>query len=82
MAKKVELWVPKTTREKLAKMATEVAEGGISPDKLAEVLLDTFFDGKGKFYSARWKEGPGVRILADWPRFSSGVVKIKAEDMR
>ena len=82
MAKKVQLLVPEATREKLAKMAVEVAGGGISPDKLAEVMLNAFFDGKGKFYSARWKEGPGVRILPDWPRFSSGVVKIKAEDMK
>ncbi len=82
MAKRRQLSVPEATREKLAKMAAEVAEGGISPDKLAEVMLDAFFDGKGKFYSARWKEGPGVRILPDWPRFSSGVVKVKTEDMR
>ena len=82
MAKKVELLVSEATKEKLASMGAEAIEGGISPDKLAEVLLDAFFEGKGKIYTARWKEGPGIRLLPDWPRFSSGVAKIKVEDMR
>ena len=82
MAEKAELLVSKATKEKLAMMGAEAVEGGLSPDKLGEVLLDAFFEGKGKIYTARWKEGPGVRVLPDWPRFSSGVAKIKAEDMR
>ncbi len=82
MAKKVELWVSAAIKEELAKMGAEVAEGGLSADKLAEVLLDAFFGGKGKVYTARWKEGPGIRVLLDWPRFSAGVAKIKVEDMR
>ena len=82
MAKKVELWVSEATKEKLASMGAEVIEGGLSPDKLAEVVLGAFFEGKGKVYTARWKEGPGIRLLPDWPRFSSCVATIKAEDMR
>ena len=79
---KVELRVGEAIKEKLAKMGAEAAEGGLSPDKLAEVLLDAFLEGKGKIYTARWKEGPGIRVLPDWPRFSSGVAKIKVEDVR
>ncbi len=82
MAEKVQLLVSRATKEKLAMMGAEAAEGGLSPDSLAEVLLDAFFGGKGRIYTARWKEGPGIRVLPDWPRFSSGVVKIKAEDMK
>jgi hypothetical protein len=59
-----------------------VAEGGISADVLAEALLDAFFEGKGMIYSAQWKEGPGVRMLPDWPRFSASMIKIKKEDMK
>jgi len=79
---KVELRVGEAIKEKLAKMGAEAAEGGLSPDKLAEVILESFFAGSGKIYTARWKEGPGIRILPDWPRFSSGVVHVKKEEMK
>lgn len=82
MANKVPLMVPEGTAEKLRTMGAEAAEGGLSPDVVAELLLNAFFDGHGKIYTARWKEGPGIRVLPDWPRFSSGIIKIKQEDMK
>ena len=82
MTEKVALRVSKDVKEKLARMGAEAAEGGLSADKLAEVLLSSFFSGDGKIFTARWKEGPGIRVLPDWPRFSSGIIKVKTEDMR
>ncbi|MBI2832767.1 MAG: hypothetical protein HYX79_10975 [Chloroflexi bacterium] len=76
---KVEIKVSQETKKKLSNMAVKT---GLSTDKLAEVLLDSFVDGKGKVYVGDWKEGPGIRVLPDWPRFSSGVVKVKKEDMK
>ena len=64
------------TKQKLSEMASQA---GLSTDKLAGVLLDSFVDNNGKIYVGEWKEGPGVRIMPDWPRFSSGVVKVKTE---
>ena len=74
---KEKLEVSPETKRKLSKIASEA---GISVDKLAEVILNSFVDNGGKIYVGEWKEGPGVRILPDWPRFSSGVIKIRKEE--
>jgi hypothetical protein len=73
---KEELRIEAATKQRLSKVASEI---GLSPDELAEVLINAFIDGKGKVYAGNWKEGPGLRLLPDWPRFSSGVIKIKKE---
>jgi hypothetical protein len=73
---KATLEISVQTKQKLAEMASQA---GLSADKLAEVLLDSFVDNGGKIYVGEWEEGPGVRILPDWPRFSSSVVKVKTE---
>ena len=75
---KEEVKISKEVKQKIAAMASEA---GLSADKLAEVLLGSFVEGKGKIFVGKWKEGPGIRILPDWPRFSSGVAKVKQEDM-
>ncbi len=76
---KVEIKVSKETRQKLSDMAIKT---GLSTDRLADLLLDEFVEGRGKVYVGDWKEGPGIRVLPDWPRFSSGVVKVKKDDMK
>jgi hypothetical protein len=59
-----------------------IAKGArMSPSKLISVLLEAFCENDGKVYTGRWTEGPGIRLLPDWPRFSSGVIKIKEEDL-
>ena len=70
---KATLEIAAETKDKLTEMASQA---GISADRLAEVLLDSFTENGGKIYVGEWKEGPGVRIMPDWPRFSSGVVKV------
>jgi len=76
---KVKLEVSEETKQKLSGMASEAA---LSVDKLAEVLLNAFVDGDGKIFVGKWAEGPGIRLLPDWPRFSCGVIKIKKEEMK
>ena len=76
---KVEIKISDASKEKLDPMA---AQHGLSTGKLIEVMLETFVTGKGKFYSGPWKEGPGIRIITDWPRFTSGVTKVKQEEMK
>ncbi len=68
--------ISESTKGKLTKMA---AEAGLSADILADALLSAFVDGEGKIYTGKWKEGPGIRLLPDWPKFSSSVIKIKEE---
>ncbi len=68
------LKVSTDTRQKVDKMASET---GVTSDQLADALLAAFVDNDGRVFVGNWKEGPGVRLLPDWPRFSSGIIKIK-----
>ena len=71
---KVAVNISAKSKEKIEKCAKSY---GLSADKLIEVIFDDFIDSGGKLYVGKWKEGPGMRLLVDWPRFSSGVLKIK-----
>lgn len=62
--------------ERMAKQA------GLSPARLVTILLEGFVQGDGRVYTGPWKEGPGIRLLPDWPRFSSRVFKIKQDEMK
>ena len=73
------LKISTSTKQKVDKMASEA---GVSSDELADALLSSFVDNDGKVYVGNWKEGPGLRLLPDWPRFSSGVIKIKKEEIK
>ena len=73
------LMVSSEVKREIEKMA---AEAGLSADKLTEVLLKAFLEGKGKVFVGVWKEGPGIRVLPDWPRFSAGVMKLKEDERR
>ena len=61
-------------RDAMDQMASKA---GISSEELAAILLQSFVENDGKIYTGAWPEGPGIRLLPDWPRFSSGVVKVK-----
>jgi hypothetical protein len=75
---KDQLTISRTTRQKVVEVASQA---GLSPDKMTEVILNGFLDGDGKIFIGKWIEGPGIRLLVDWPRFSATVVKIKEEDL-
>lgn len=55
---------------------------GLSPERLASTIVEGFILADGRVYSAVWSEGEGIRLLHDWPRFSSRVFKIKKEEMK
>jgi hypothetical protein len=74
--KRLEIHISRDGYEKLETMATKAT---LTPELLASVLIQAFIDNDGKVFTGEWDEGPGLRLLADWPRFSSGVVKIKKE---
>jgi hypothetical protein len=74
--KRVEIRVSGPGYEKLGTMAKKA---GLTPELLASVLVQAFLDNDGKVFTGEWDEGPGLRILPDWPRFSAGVIKIKTK---
>lgn len=76
--RKLEIELPSTVFEKMASMAKDAR---MSPAKLSSLLIKAFIENDGKVYTGSWREGPGMRLLPDWPRFSSGVLKIKAEEL-
>ena len=76
--RKVEIDLPANIYETLETMAQNA---GLNAAKLASLLMKAFVENDGKVYTGNWREGPGMRFLPDWPRFSSGVLKIKAEEL-
>ena len=52
----------------------------LSSARLCSLLIKSFIENDGKVFTGEWEEGPGIRILPDWPRFSSGVMKVKVEE--
>ena len=76
--KKMEIQLPADVCEKLESMAKEAR---LTPTKLTSLLLKAFIENDGKVYTGSWREGPGMRFLPDWPRFSSGVIKIKEGEL-
>ncbi len=73
------LKVSASTKQKIEKVASEA---GLTGDELADVLLSAFVDNDGRVFAGRWKEGPGLRLLPDWPRFSSGIIKLRKEERK
>jgi hypothetical protein len=76
--KKIEFDLPADIYEKLETMAQNA---GLNATKLTSLLMKAFIENDGKVYTGNWREGPGMRFLPDWPRFSSGVLKIKAAEL-
>ncbi|MFH1484569.1 MAG: hypothetical protein ABIH46_00715, partial [Chloroflexota bacterium] len=68
--------VVKLSNEASEKLGQFAKEGGLATEQLAAIILEEFVAGKGKVYMGEWKEGPGIRVLPDWPKFSSRVVKV------
>ena len=79
MADEVTLQLPANVKEKLSGMA---ARSGLSLEKLVSVLLEGFVEGDGTVYTGTWPEGPGIRLLPDWPRFSSIVFRIPDKERK
>lgn len=71
--------VPDKVKSELDNMAQET---GLSTERLVATLLEGFIEGEGKVYTGRWTEGPGIRLLPDWPRFTAKVYHVKKADMK
>ena len=69
------------TEEAYNQLEEMAKKAGISLESLSSLLLQSFTENGGKVFTGKWREGPGLRILPDWPRFSSGVIKIKETDL-
>ena len=72
----------KISAEVVEKFTSHAKNAGMGVDKLIEVVLKAFIENDGKVYVGKWREGPGIKLLPDWPRFSSGIVKIKEEELK
>jgi hypothetical protein len=76
--KKAEIQISEDAHEEFERMAKKAK---LSPEKLMSILLEAFIHHDGKVFTGRWAEGPGLRLMPDWPRFSSGIIKIKESEM-
>ena len=74
-----DLEISVNVRQTLEEMANA---SGLSLERLEALLLEAFVEGDGKIFVGNWREGPGIRVLPDWPRFTSCVKKVKTENMR
>lgn len=79
MANELSVKIPPNIKVGLDKLE---AKTGLSPERLVALFAEGIIEGGGTVYTAPWLEGPGIRALPDWPRFSSKVYKIKKEDMK
>lgn len=75
----IEMRLPAHIYDKLETMAKKAK---LTLEKLSSVLIEAFIEYDGKVFIGKWEEGPGIRLLPDWPRFSSGVMKIEEKEMR
>ncbi|MDP2951996.1 MAG: hypothetical protein Q8O76_01605 [Chloroflexota bacterium] len=71
--------IPDQVKKALDSMA---AKAGVPAPRLLSLLLEAFVEGEGKVYTGSWPEGPGIRLLPDWPRFTSKTFHIKREEMK
>ncbi|NVM04270.1 MAG: ribbon-helix-helix protein, CopG family [Candidatus Helarchaeota archaeon] len=58
--------------KKLKEMADKT---GINISRMCRHILEEF-TYQGKVYGGLWNEGPGKRILIDYPKYSSRVIKL------
>ena len=64
------------------KVLQEMAKkNGMSLSLMCKYILEEFCY-QGKVYTGAWKEGPGVRVLVDYPKYSSRVIKLKNEELK
>ncbi|MHA1265973.1 MAG: hypothetical protein ACTSRS_12145 [Candidatus Helarchaeota archaeon] len=78
MGKRLEVELADDAYSKLSQMANE---NGISIQRMCKHILEEFTH-QGKVYSGLWSEGPGKRIIIDFPKYSSKVIKIKETELK
>lgn len=71
----------KLPNESYQALKTMAQESDLALESLSSLLLQSFVQHGGKIFVGKWKEGGGLRVLPDWPRFSSGVLKVTQADL-
>lgn len=77
MVKVMQLEVKDDAHTQLSAMASDI---GLSVEKMCRHILEEF-TFQGKVYAGGWSEGPGKRIIIDFPKYSSRVLKIKENEL-
>ena len=78
MGKELELDLENEPYSKLSKMADDL---GLSLKRMCKHILEEF-TFQGKVYGGVWPEGPGKRIIIDFPKYSSRVLKLKENELQ
>ncbi|MHA1651334.1 MAG: hypothetical protein ACTSYB_14175 [Candidatus Helarchaeota archaeon] len=77
MGKDLKIELDDDAYTKLLKMANET---GLSLQRMCKHILEEF-TYQGKVYSGVWPEGPGKRVIIDFPKYSSRVLKIHENEL-
>ncbi|MHA1277414.1 MAG: hypothetical protein ACTSQI_10910 [Candidatus Helarchaeota archaeon] len=72
MGNLLEIQLEEKAYEEIVKMANEL---GLSPPRMCKHILEEFIH-QGRVYVGGWQEGPGKRIIIDYPKYSSRVIKL------
>ena len=78
MGKELEIELDDEAYEKLDKMADEL---GLGIKRMVKHILEEF-TFQGKVYGGVWAEGPGKRIIIDFPKYSSRVIKLFESELK
>ena len=78
MGKELEINLDDAAYDKVMKMADEL---GMTAERMCKHILEEF-TFQGKVYGGIWPEGPGKRIIIDFPKYSSRVIKIHEKELK
>lgn len=78
MGKSVEIEVNDDAVSQLTKMADEI---GISLSRMCKHIIEEF-TFQGRVYGGLWPEGPGKRIIIDFPKYTSRVLKLREDELK
>ncbi|MFX0132625.1 MAG: ribbon-helix-helix domain-containing protein [Candidatus Hodarchaeota archaeon] len=78
MVQTINIEIDDDAMKKLKEMAEKT---GINLSRMCRHILEEF-TYQGKVYGGLWNEGPGKRILIDYPKYSSRVIKLTNEQLK
>ncbi len=74
----LELQLEDEAQSKLLNMANDI---GVSLQRMCKHILEEF-TYQGKVYGGTWPEGPGKRVIIDFPKYTSRVIKLKENELK
>ena len=77
MGKELEIEIDDDAYNKLSTMSDEI---GLDIKRICKHILEEF-TYQGKVYAGVWAEGPGKRIIIDFPKYSSKVIKLLKSEL-